>query len=119
MALPQTLLQATSFFAGGEMVDVSKIPQDDWAKAHDLCATGISTSWDLSFYSFGGLGLAAGLSSFLLLTDTPEQNGFMTQEELRYCQRYCKKDVDRGKKVEVQKSPEPPMWAMVMEPACW
>jgi len=115
----QAGFQALSFSAGGTLDDVAKIPQDSWAKSKDLCGTGISTSWDLTFYSFGIFGGLAGIATLLFVADTPEELPWITPEELRYCRRYCKKDADRGVKVEVTKSAEPPIYAMLMEPAAW
>ena len=39
------------------LINLQLKPQDDWAKAHDLCKDGLSDSWPYVFYGFGASGV--------------------------------------------------------------
>jgi len=90
----ECLWQAVGFSLGGYFDDIDKIPRTPYAIEKGICATGISTSWQLNFYAAGGIGVFFTLLFACMATNTPFESVLISEEERRYCLRYAKKDAN-------------------------
>jgi len=81
---------ALAFPIAGELMNMSKKPQDAWSKHQKLCPNGISTTWPFVFYFFGAVGIIWWMLWQRFVTATPEEHKTISKEELEYITRTSK-----------------------------
>ena len=100
---------AVAFPVSGALINIRSDP-----------VTGVSTSWPLVFYCFGGVGIAWWCLWQLLVSSTPDADPTITPAEREYLNATTKQDADVNvEKVVVHRSASPPWRGFATSSAAW